>query len=69
MNRPRLAAVLIAVTAVVASACGGADSNRPAAGGTTPSRPVIALTSVEQFAAAFNADNGTPRLIMPIAPT
>lgn len=70
MNRPRLAAVLLAVTTVAMSACGGADTNRPSAdAATTTASPVVALTSIEQFAAAFNADNGTPRVIMPISPT
>ncbi len=68
MNRPRLAAVLIAA-AVVASACAGSNTDRPTSGASTAASPVVALTSVEQFAAAFNADTGIARVILPVAPT
>ena len=67
MNRPRLAALVIAGAAVM-SACAGQSSDRPAAA-QAAAAPVVALTSVEQFAAAFDADTGTARLILPISPT
>ena len=67
MNRPRLAALVIAGVAVM-SACAGQSSDRPAAA-QAAAAPVVALTSVEQFAAAFDADTGMPRLILPISPT
>ena len=67
MNRPRLAALVIAGVAVM-SACAGQRSDRPAAAQAVAA-PVVALTSVEQFAAAFNADTGMARLILPISPT
>ena len=67
MNRPRLAARVIAA-AVAMSACAGQNSDRPAAT-RAAAAPVVALTSVEQFEAAFNADTGVARLILPISPT
>ena len=67
MNRPRLAALVIAGAAVM-SACAGQSSDRPGAAHAAAA-PVVALTSVEQFAAAFNADTGVARLILPISPT
>ncbi len=67
MNCPRLAALAIAV-AVAMSACAGQSSGRPAAA-RAAAAPVVALNSVEQFAAAFDADTGTARLILPISPT
>ena len=67
MNRPRLAALVIAGVAVM-SACAGQSRDRPAAA-QAAAAPVVALTSVEQFAAAFDADTGMPRLILPISPT
>ena len=67
MNRPRLAALVIAV-AVAMSACSGQSSDRSAAAQAVAA-PVVALTSVEQFAAAFDADTGRARLILPISPT
>ena len=67
MNRPRLAALVIAA-AVAMSACAGQSSDR-AAPAQAAATPVVALTSVEQFAAAFDADTGMARLILPISPT
>ena len=67
MNRPRLAALVIAGVTVM-SACSGQSSDRPAAA-RAAATPVVALTSVEQFAAAFDADTGVARLILPISPT
>lgn len=67
MNRPRLAALVFAA-AVAMSACAGQSSDRPGAA-KAAAAPVVALTSVEQFAAAFNANTGTARLILPISPT
>lgn len=67
MNRPRLAALVIASAAVM-SACAGQSADRPAAA-QAAAVPVVALTSVEQFAAAFDADTGVARLILPISPT
>ena len=67
MNRPRLAALVIAGVAVM-SACAGQRSDQAAAVQAV-AVPVVALTSVEQFAAAFNADTGMARLILPISPT
>ena len=67
MNRPRLAALVIAGVALM-SACDGQRADRPAAA-QADAAPVVALTSVEQFAAAFDADTGTARLILPISPT
>ena len=67
MNRPRLAALVI-VFASVMSACAGQSSDRPAAT-QAAAAPVVALTSVEQFAAEFDADTGGARLILPISPT
>ncbi len=67
MNRPRLVALVLAGVAVM-SACAGQSSDRPAAAPAVAA-PVVALTSVEQFAAAFDADTGVARLILPISPT
>ncbi len=67
MNRPRLAAFVIAGVAVM-SACAGQSSDRPAAA-RVATVPVVALTGVEQFAAEFDADTGVARLILPISPT
>ena len=67
MNRPRLAALVITGVAMM-SACAGQSSDRSATA-QAAAAPVVALTSVEQFAAAFDADTGTARLILPISPT
>ena len=67
MNRPRLAALGIAA-ALAMSACADQSSNRPGAA-PAAAAPVVALTSVEQFAAAFDADTGMARLILPLSPT
>ena len=67
MNRSKLVALLVAVSAV-ATSCAAQSTGRT----TTDARvaaPVVALSSVEQFATAFNADKGVPRLILPISPT
>ena len=67
MNRPRLAALVLAGVTVM-SACAGQGSNR-AAPSQAAAASVVALTSVEQFATAFDADIGMARLILPISPT
>ena len=67
MNRPRLAALVIAGVAMM-SACAGQRSDRLATAQAVAA-PVVALTSVEQFGAAFDADTGMARLILPISPT
>ena len=66
MNRPRFVALVLASVAM--SACAGQSSDRDAAA-QAAANPVVALTSVEQFAAAFDADKGVARLILPISPT
>ena len=66
MNRPRLAALVIAA-AIAMSACSGQSSGR--SGAAQAAAPVVALTSVEQFGASFDADTGMARLILPISPT
>ncbi len=68
MNRPRLVVLVIAGVAVM-SACASQSSDRPAEAQAAAAAPVVALTSVEQFAAAFDADAGGARLILPISPT
>ena len=67
MNRPRLAALVIAGVAMM-SACAGQRSDRLATAQAVAA-PVVALTSVEQLGAAFDADTGMARLILPISPT
>ena len=67
MNPPRLAALVIA--AVIAMSACAAQSRDQAAAVQAVAAPVVALTSVEQFAAAFDADTGMARLILPISPT
>jgi len=67
MNRPRLVALVITAAASM-SACAGESSDRPAATQAVAT-PVVALTSVEQFAATFDTDAGGARLILPISPT
>ena len=67
MNRPRLAALVFAGVAVM-SACSGQSGDRPGVAQAVAT-PVVVLTSVAQFAAAFDADTGTARLILPISPT
>ena len=67
MNRPKLVALLIAVAAV-ATSCAAQSTERTTTN-TRVAAPVAALSSVEQFATAFNADKGVPRLILPISPT
>jgi hypothetical protein len=63
----RLVSLALATTAL-AAAC----STRTTASGTadTPAQvPLVAMPSVEQFAATFDADRGVPRLILLISPT
>lgn len=67
MNRPKLIALLIAATFLAAS-CASDNTNRTT-DNAHAATPVIALSSVEQFATAFDADKGVPRLILPISPT
>ena len=63
----KLIAMLIAATAL-ATACSAQPTRRSSA--DTPTRtPVVAITSIDQFAATFDADKGSPRLILPISPT
>ena len=66
MNR-KLIATLIAATAL-ATACSAQPTDRGSAD-TATRTPVVAVTSVDQFAATFDADKGSPRLILPISPT
>ena len=66
MNRPCFVALVLASIAI--SACAGQSSDRDAAA-QAAANPVVALTSVDQFAAAFDSDNGVARLILPISPT
>ena len=65
MNR-KLVAVPLAASAF-ATAC-SAQANRGAADSVAPT-PVVAMPSIDQFASIFDADKGTPRLILPISPT
>lgn len=67
MNRPKLVALLIAAT-TLATSCATQSTERTTTN-TRVTTPVIALSSVEQFATTFNADKGVPRLILPISPT
>ena len=67
MNRSKLVALLIAATTLAASCA--AQSTERTTTNAPAATPVVALSSVEQFATAFNADKGVPRLILPISPT
>ena len=67
MNRSKLLALLFAVSAV-ASSCAAQSTDRTTTN-TRVAAPVVALSSVEQFAATFDADKGVPRLILPVSPT
>ena len=66
MNRT-LIAMLLAATAL-ATACSAQPTDRGSAD-TAARTPVVALTSIDQFAATFDANKGSPRLILPISPT
>jgi len=66
MNR-KLIALLLAATAL-ATAC-SAQTTDSGSANTTARTPVVAMPSIDQFAAIFDADKGTPRLILPISPT
>ena len=68
MNRSKLLALLFAVSAV-ASSCAAQSTEKRTTNNTRVAAPVVALSSVEQLATAFNADKGVPRLILPISPT
>lgn len=67
MNRSTLVALLIAAAAL-ATSCAAQSTERTTTN-SPAAAPVIALSSVEQFATTFNADKGVPRLILPISPT
>lgn len=66
MNR-KLIALLLAATAL-ATAC-SAQTTDSGSANTAARIPVVAMPSIDQFAAIFDADKGTPRLILPISPT
>ena len=67
MNRTRSLPLLFAA-ATLATACSAQTDNGSSAD-TASQTPVVALTSIDQFAAAFDTDKGAPRLILPISPT
>ena len=66
MNR-KLIALLLAATAL-ATAC-SAQTTDSGSANTAARTPVVAMPSIDQFAAIFDADKGVPRLILPISPT
>ena len=66
MNR-RLIALLLAATALATACSAQTTDNRSA--NTAARTPVVAMPSIDQFAAIFDADRGVPRLILPISPT
>ena len=68
MNRSKLVTLLIAAAAL-ATSCATQSTEKRTTTNTRVAAPVVALSSVEQFATAFNADKGVPRLILPISPT
>lgn len=57
--------------AMTLAACGNATkpASNSADAANSASNPVVALTSLNQFTAVFNADRGSPRLILLAAPT
>ena len=61
MSRAVLGALL---AAALLAACGGSDGEPAAAKGT-----VSDLTSVDQLRSAFEADEGTARLVLLLSPT
>ena len=65
MNR-KLVAVLLAASAFATACSAQADTGSADPVARTP---VVAMPSIDQFAAIFDADKGTPRLILPISPT
>ena len=63
----KLIALLFAAAAL-ATGCSVQATERGSA--TTAARtPVVAMPSIDQFASIFDADRGSPRLILPISPT
>ena len=72
MNRPKLVALLIAGTALIA---GCASQNTTQISNTTQPAPaavrapVVELSTVDQFATTLNADVGVPRLLLLMSPT
>lgn len=70
MKPSRIATSVVAL-ALTLAACSNATKPR-SNGASNPfgaTNPIIALTSLNQFAAAFDADQGAPRLILLAAPT
>ena len=70
MKPSRTATIALAV-AMTLAACGNATKPAPnsAASATSNANPIVTLTSLDQFTAAFDADRGAPRLILLAAPT
>ena len=70
-RRPALIVLLAA--ALAAAGCGGGEGDETGAPATRSSErddaQLTDLTSVEQLRSRFNADRGTPRLILLLAPT
>lgn len=66
MNR-KFIALLLAATAL-ATACSAQTTDIGSADALVRT-PVVAMPSIDQFAATFDADRGVPRLILPISPT
>ncbi len=63
----KIVALLLAATAL-ATACSARTTDRGSANAAART-PVVAMPSIDQFAAIFDADKGSPRLILPISPT
>ncbi len=62
----KIVALLLAASALATACSAQTDTGSADA---TARTPVVAMPSIDQFAAIFDADKGTPRLILPISPT
>ena len=69
--KPSRISTFVVALALTLTACGNAtkSASTGASNATSATNPIIALTSLNQFAAAFDADKGAPRLILLAAPT
>lgn len=69
--KPSRTPTFVVALAIMLASCGNATKPAPnsAASATSNANPIVTLTSLDQFTAAFDADRATPRLILLAAPT
>lgn len=69
--KPSRTPLFVVALAIMLGSCGNATKPAPNSGvsATSHTNPIVTLTSLDQFTAAFDADRGAPRLILLAAPT